>query len=585
MYSFYFRSPGIESLPVELLTRIFILGAGFDYPYTDSPFLLKPDQDYYAIPSFDFQLLVSHVCQHWRQVALSISSLWSILYFRSPEHLPRALEFLSRCKRHTQLLDITIDTVAGPEYLPGVNLFGPELLQTFELIVPQVRRWRSFHLKVRGPECKAIARKYLSTCGPAPNLETLQLYHFEDYRTSHNLYLATYRPPVAVFDNNLPRLRNVSLIGVNLRWADSPYLAGLHDLELALHPDNIRPPYEHWDSMLRNSPNLKTLSLHYSGPRLANGETKLDWPLGKERLYIESLENLSLTDLDPDYLCLLLGRLFLPRLKKLSLDLPDQDFTSFVELIGGSTLPIVDEMPATSSASSASSPSNSDILSPPTLVAALSPSSTILATTSFSSSPFPLPSKIETLVLTALECNLGSLQAMLRALEGLRYLEVHFARLPSGFFGFLVQGAEGSIAPSEVDISSHLPDSAVPEMSAALSPSKQQKPLFPQLQVLKISGLPGERVKELIEYRENLRRPQALDAKTGVNHTNYGLRRWIIAWSWKGRGKDAVLDQLVDVGWQTRDGRCVHIETFDDESEENVEDEDDDNTDEDGNDD
>ncbi|KAG6899794.1 hypothetical protein C0993_006918 [Termitomyces sp. T159_Od127] len=327
------RSASVYSLPVELLTRVFVLGAGYDYPYAGTPFLLKPDQDYYAVPSSHFQLLVSQVCHHWRQVALRTASLWSMLHFREPAHIARAQEYIARCSSSPHLFDILVDTVADGDHIPGVTLCREELQQIFKLICPQVKRWRAFHLKICDHECKATARQHLSTCGPAPNLETLQLYHFEDYLTSQNLYLATYRPPVMVFSNDLPRLKNVSLIGVNLPWAHSPYLAHLHTIELALHPENIRPPYEYWDNMLRNSPDLQTLSLHYSGPRVANGDTKLVWPAEREQITIQSLENLSLTDLDPDYLVRLMGRLVLPGLKRLSLDLPDQDFTPFLELI------------------------------------------------------------------------------------------------------------------------------------------------------------------------------------------------------------------------------------------------------------
>ena len=566
-----FRPTGITSLPVELLARIFVLGAGFDFPYADSPFLLKPDQDYYAIPSSNFQLLVSQVCHHWRQIALSTSSLWNILHLSAPEHLPRAQGYLTRCTRSTQLLDIIVDTVAEPEYLQGGNLFRTELQEVFEIIIPHVKRWRSFHLKVRDHDCKALARKYLSTCGPAPNLQTLQLYHFEDYRTAQNLYLATYRPPVVVFDNDLPSLRNVSLIGVNLPWADSPYLAHLHILELALHPENIRPPYDYWESMLRNSPDLQALSLHYSGPRVANGDTSLGWPVSKERVYIQSLETLSLTDLDPDYLCLLMGRLFLPNLKRLSLDLPHQDFTSFVELISGHKLWVSDEIPTTSSSSAALSPSNSDTLSPLTSSTTLSPTSTAaIAAAPITVSPFPIPAKIETLILTALECSVDSVRAMLRSLEGLRFLEVHFSRVSDSFYGVLMEGAGESVPNGEKDIPAHSRSKMEcldPPPSGWCSRHTCTAPLLPRLQTFKISGLSGAKVKRLIEYRENQQTPCCTRGQGSLDR-EYRVKRWIVAWSSRRRDMDVVLDRLVELGLRNRSGQRVTVETFDDEGDE-----------------
>ena len=577
MHYYSFRATGITSLPVELLARIFVLGAGFDFPYASSPFLLKPDQDYYAIPSSNLQLLVSQVCHHWRQIALSTSSLWNILHLSAPEHLPRAQEYLTRCTRSTQLLDIIVDTVAEPEYLQGGNLFRTELQEIFEIIIPHVRRWRSFHLKVRDHDCKALARRYLSTCGPAPSLQTLQLYHFEDYRTVQNLYLATYRPPVIVFNNDLPSLRNVSLIGVNLPWADSPYLVHLHNLELALHPANIRPPYEYWESMLRNSPDLQTLSLHYSGPRVANGDTTLGWPVAKERVYIHSLENLSLTDLDPGYLCLLMGRLFLPNLRRLSLDLPHQDFTSFVELIGGHKLWVSDEIPTTSASSAASSPSYSNTLSPSTSFTARSlTSTTAISAAPVTVSPFPIPAKIETLILTALECSMGSARAMLRSLEGLCFLEVHFSRVSDGLYGVLMEGAGESVPDGENYISAHSRSKMEcldPPTSSWCSHHACTTPLLPRLQTFKISGLSGAKVKRLIEYRESQRTPCCARGERSLNR-EYKVERWIVAWSFRRRGMDVVLDRLVELGWRNSSGQMVTVETFDDEGDEDEEEDD-----------
>lgn len=354
---------GMHALPVELLTRVFVLGAEVD---EETPFLLRPDEKYYAMPSTVFQLTVSHVCHHWRHVALQTARLWTTLCFREPSHLPRAAAYLERCRRSpSRRLDIVVETVAGKEHVQGVTLCMAELCAVFELICPHVPFWRAFRLKIRDDTCKQVARKYLGNAPPAPNLQTLQLYHFEDFRVAQDLYIATYRRPVSIFSNSLPALRNVSLIGVNLPWDASPYLQNLHTLELALHSDHTRPPYVYWDRMLRLSPRLQRLFLHYSGPRAENGTEDLAWTThdysssisthaedtvgkyngkgkakqacfdnqDKSRVLLDSLWELSLTDLDPDYLCRVLQRLLMPSLNKLSLYLPDQDFTPFVRLI------------------------------------------------------------------------------------------------------------------------------------------------------------------------------------------------------------------------------------------------------------
>lgn len=90
----------IDMLPAELLRRIFTLGAEDDYPYADSPFLLKPlNQDPRAFRITNFQLSVSGVSKRWREVALGTSCLWSTLHFRTPAHI-------GECKRHALSLDM-----------------------------------------------------------------------------------------------------------------------------------------------------------------------------------------------------------------------------------------------------------------------------------------------------------------------------------------------------------------------------------------------------------------------------------------------------------------------------------------------
>jgi F-box-like len=439
------RPTGIYSLPVELLTRIFVLGSAFDYPYTDSPFLLKPDQEYEPPTSSNLQVVVSHVSRYWRQVALRTHSLWTTLHFRETCHISRAETYLARClPSSTYLLDILVDTIAQEDHTPGITLYTDEIKAIFQIIIPHVSRWRAFHLKICDNQCKGLARQFLSTCGPAPNLETLQLYHFEDYRTSQRLYLATYMPPVVVFSNSLPCLKNVSLIGVNLPWADSPYLANLHHLELALHLDNIRPPYKWWDRMLRLSPDLKRLSLHYSGPRKATDDPTFVWPGDTEdKIQLTSLWELCLTDLDSDYLCNMFQHLILPAVKTISLDLPEQNFTPFIEMIAAGGQP-----------------------------SSMSPSS--------SSWPIPSLAILDTLIIHALNCSPDSWRTLLRALKGLRFFDVDFTRVGSKFWDVFNDGAREEGFTHDHD---------------------KSDVLLPSLEVFKIAGISGKDIICAIRHR------------------------------------------------------------------------------------
>ncbi|KAF9260148.1 hypothetical protein L218DRAFT_818347, partial [Marasmius fiardii PR-910] len=270
------------------------------------------------------QETISHVCRKWRGVALRASFLWNTLHLNKVTDIPRTEEYCKRAARSH--LDILILCVSEEEYIISGKrlLWENELEDIFAILAPHTPRWRSFHLQVRDGRCKKVARKYIGTqvgdlCGPAPNLQTWQLYHFEDYQREEDLVEATFRQPVECFRNDIPNLKHLSLIGVNLPWA-SPYLKNLHSLELCLHPDNIRPEYEHWHNMLSRSPELKSLFLHYSGPKLCGAP----W-LNEPAIDLPKLEYLGLVDIEPDYLKAITTKLQVANVKKLELELGDTD--------------------------------------------------------------------------------------------------------------------------------------------------------------------------------------------------------------------------------------------------------------------
>lgn len=370
-----------------MLVRIFELGSHPDPP---DPDIGAPDDD-----GSRFEFIVTHVCALWRKIGIEAKQLWTSIIFREMTDLELAKVYLQRSGSRT--IDIYVDTVSQEDHIKGVTLCRDEFDLVFDLVVPHVARWRSLILKVRDHECKAGARKHLSSCGPAPNLQTLQLYHLEDWQTSQDLYMATVRPPVLIFGGVLPRLRNVFLIGVNLPWETSVFLTNLQELELALHSLGVRPAYGDWRRILATSPNLKRLSLHYSGPQASE-----NWP--DETILLAQLDELSLTDLDPDYLCQLFNRLSIPAVKRLRLDLPDQDFTLFINQISRAAAPT-----------------------------------------------FP---HLESLHITALKCELDAWCNLLLSVPKLQFLHIDFRCVDPGFsialvdrFTFSVTGVDCGLGP------------------------------------------------------------------------------------------------------------------------------------------
>ena len=570
----------IQSLPVEILARLFVEGTASGA----ETFLLRPHlrQPLSAqVPTLDFQVTVSHVCQRWRAIALETAPLWTTLIFKEAPHHARAHALLTRVfpagppPPHASVpasrtLTILISTIDQASHTDGVTIFKHEMHAIFCMLRQYLAAWRALHLVVRDNICKGVARDHLGNCGPGPALETLQLYHFENFRQAQDLYLATYRPPVCVFANNLPKLKNVSLIGVNLPWEKSPYLydGRVKKLELALHADKVRPAYELWERMLRGcgakmidlasgkivdqrqeeTCTLEDLALHYSGPKAGEGDERYLWqgvddgrssPRDqlRRKIWLPRLERLSLTDLDPEYLCKILEALVLPALKRLELDLPEQDFTRFVDMLGDTSAPLLNEdsptppgSPASNSGdeSSASSTAAPDSVIFPKMVSGTTPSESDADHNAANDAPtlavkhvnaertFPELRNLVHLTISALECSENSWRGFLRALTGLKVLEIDFARVNDELWNVLMER-----------------DATAPTGKATLVNPK----LLPWLETFQMSGLEGEKVAEMVRWRS---RPLACG--------KFAVKKWLVKWSERMRGKDKALDEIIERG-------------------------------------
>ncbi|KAI0695789.1 hypothetical protein C8T65DRAFT_562945, partial [Cerioporus squamosus] len=405
----------IYLLPVELLTRIFHLGVDSDPLPDDRPPEHRP-----------FEVLVSHVCRHWRHIALHTPHLWTTVHFRLKSHIDRGRAYLSRNARLP--IDIYVDTCAEDTAKHRKDLiFRDTFMPTFDVVLPHIDRWREFHLKVADLECKGSARKVLNTCGPAPLLRTLQLWHVQNWESPERLFGAIGPPPVVVFGGALPSLKNIILQGVNLPWTSSPFLSNLTSIEYALHSDDVRMPWEQWRHMLVSSPNLERLFLHYSGPRAKSSGGSppdgIEWwgadppspddvlppgvplPPAADPVLLPRLQEIQLHDLDSDYLIALFRTLDAPRLRALHLELDteDQDFTPFVEYL----------------------------VAPP-------PSESLSSGLHRNShAPVPKFPHLKSLTVSALTCTVESWRALLESAPELTRLEADFVGTPEGAFDVL----------------------------------------------------------------------------------------------------------------------------------------------------
>ena len=126
---------GVASVPNEILSAIF--EAGCHLPPRPQPSDSSSETDEWEPP---FEILVSHVTRHWRNVAVSTPSLWTQIYIAEQhECLDAAAAYLTRSR--CLPLDIEVEMGrphARSRWLPKL----PSTCSIIETLTPHVGRCR-----------------------------------------------------------------------------------------------------------------------------------------------------------------------------------------------------------------------------------------------------------------------------------------------------------------------------------------------------------------------------------------------------------------------------------------------------------
>ncbi|RPD62441.1 hypothetical protein L226DRAFT_332015 [Lentinus tigrinus ALCF2SS1-7] len=506
----------INELPSELLSHIFTLGwtperdqedeeddfedvdegASDELSYSSGSSVSGDDEDgghshhgdEHRSRKLPFNVLVSHVCQRWRDVALSNSLLWNHISFVGPPPYERALIYLSRAASAPLALtvDRTVDDEEEEDFSEsdyevdedeGPKNNDPDLAiitGIMDVIVPHIDHTQTLQIMVSFYPQMHRALEMMSACQGAPMLEELQLYHYEDTDEHETFKWQELREqPFVLFHGNIPRLIHVALWGVHVDWSKegSPYLTGLTDLELAYHARDVRPSIYEFARIMRSCPDLRTLTLCLSAP----AGTPSDWPSGlplsEDDMDVEGvpfvlpkLSELVLAYLEPNYLLSLLPRFSFPALTSLALDLEDEDYGEVLTYLSSPrSLPQPPQPPLTLRGPGvAGSP------------AAQRARSLLSNLTSLKIASLPCP---DTLVADAY-----------RQLENVTALNLNMMYLGDGWFDLLF--------PKHA---------AAPALANTLLGASEV--LLPRLETLTCTGIDGGRMRELVRLRAACGRP------------------------------------------------------------------------------
>ena len=224
----------ISSLPTEVIALILSISRQL---YGGFPYVQKNDLVW---------LRVTHVCHHWREIALNNSLFWSHIDFTNITSASTT-EMLVRAKKAP--LHLTACFLSFPRDHARFIAFTKEL---------QSRVTNICHLDIRA-DAVFLRRPLKRLSSPAPTLESLSL-STEDITT-----LSRTTIPDTLFGGTAPRLFSLKLCHCNISWK-SPLLKGLRSLKIYAPSRHARPSLADWLDALYEMPQLKNLDLHSASP-------------------------------------------------------------------------------------------------------------------------------------------------------------------------------------------------------------------------------------------------------------------------------------------------------------------------------
>ncbi|KAG2047158.1 hypothetical protein BDR06DRAFT_120963 [Suillus hirtellus] len=296
----------IATIPDELLSAIFHVATHDSHDCYDAIF---------------HATTISHVCQRWRNVSLSTSSLWTVIVLTFPTRriqFFRTVDWLARSRSRPLHLYMDFRDPAW-NWDEASHCFGWQNMENvMRLILPYAYRWQKVELLTDTWAPIFTFLSYTSRIKSAPMLQDVLLSRCNAFFAAKGELFrpSAMRHPVSWFGGGsaFHSLRRVSLAGVHVNWINSG-LSGLLELELRYHASEVMPTLHEFCDIISTCPELERLSILGWGPQIdVNVAPK------QRTLYLPHLRDFAFGFIDVDYAIDLLSLFYLPALEMLSLE-------------------------------------------------------------------------------------------------------------------------------------------------------------------------------------------------------------------------------------------------------------------------
>ncbi|KAF9026744.1 hypothetical protein BDZ89DRAFT_834767 [Hymenopellis radicata] len=228
-----------RTLPSEIWSEIFL-------------HTLSSASDSNAFNACGFIWQFSHVCQRWRNVALSLRSFWSTMTLRLPEAAQheadvQRLEAVIQ-RSHQGPLDVSLTTRYNSQTpIPNLSI----LKRILDIVLAESHRWRKLYLS---DFPRSLNTLYVPLHNRLPRLESLSLYGIPEDELA-----------VSVFEH-CPRLTKLTLgggtLGIEFPWGQITEL-DLSSMDL----DGDEEERKSCMCLIGQCPSLETLSMPEWGSR------------------------------------------------------------------------------------------------------------------------------------------------------------------------------------------------------------------------------------------------------------------------------------------------------------------------------
>ena len=273
----------IQDLSPELLSYIFFMATHHLQDRAGS--ILQP-------------ITISHVSSRWREIAISTRALWTsiILSFPIfPSQLLRSQIWLSRS--HPLPIDIFLD-FRDPSWDWEEDSLGVPLelmAPVLKFLLADVKRWRHFELLTDTWAPIFAFLQDTRDVDAAPLLRSISLSRCNAYFASKGAVFqpVQFQDPIPLFGGlALDALRDVSLVGVHVDWAQSS-LRNLTSLRFKYHASGVMPSLDQFIDILSGCPELRHLSIVGWGPQFEKATVQEIWdPTSSPNLKIIQLRHL-----------------------------------------------------------------------------------------------------------------------------------------------------------------------------------------------------------------------------------------------------------------------------------------------------